>query len=85
MVCNHPQQIIDLQQQITDLQTKQFVPPQCGHTELGQRILTLTQEQDEARITPAAPGTDEELRQEPADMTQDAQQAGEKVCGLSTL
>jgi anion-transporting ArsA/GET3 family ATPase len=33
MVYEHPQQIIDLQQQITDLQTKQFLPQQCDHTE----------------------------------------------------
>jgi hypothetical protein len=32
MVWEHPQQIIDLQRQITDLQTKQFLPPQCDHT-----------------------------------------------------
>jgi hypothetical protein len=42
MMCNHPQQIIDLQRQITDLQTKQFLPPQCDHTELEQQIQTLT-------------------------------------------
>jgi hypothetical protein len=28
MVCEHPQHIIDLQRQITDLQTKQFLPQQ---------------------------------------------------------
>jgi hypothetical protein len=32
MECNHQQLIIDLQQQIRDLQTKQFLPPQCDHT-----------------------------------------------------
>jgi hypothetical protein len=32
MVCGHPQQIIDLQRQITDLQTKQLQPTQCAHT-----------------------------------------------------
>jgi len=32
MVCEHPQQIIDLQWQITDLRMKQFLPPQCDHT-----------------------------------------------------
>jgi len=41
MVCEHPQQIIDLQRQITDLQMKQFLPPQCNHTELEQQIQTL--------------------------------------------
>jgi len=29
LVCDHPQQIIDVQRQITDLQTKQFLHPQC--------------------------------------------------------
>jgi len=38
MVCDHPQQIIDLQRQITDLQTKQLLPPQCDHTELEWQI-----------------------------------------------
>jgi len=38
MVCNNPQQIIDLQGQVTDLQTKQFLPPQCDHTELQHQI-----------------------------------------------
>jgi hypothetical protein len=33
MVCEHPQQIIDLQWLITDLQMKQFLPLQCDHTE----------------------------------------------------
>jgi hypothetical protein len=32
-VCDHPQQIIDLQRQVMDLQTKQFLPPRCDHTE----------------------------------------------------
>jgi hypothetical protein len=27
MVCEHPQQIIDLQRQMSDLQTRQFLPP----------------------------------------------------------
>jgi hypothetical protein len=41
MVCEHPQQIINLQRQITDLQTKQFLPPQCDHTEIEQQIQTV--------------------------------------------
>jgi hypothetical protein len=48
MMCAHPQQIIELQQQITDLQTKQFLSAQCDHTELEQRIQSLTKEWDEA-------------------------------------
>jgi hypothetical protein len=62
MVCEHPQQIIDLQRQITDLQTKQFLPTQCDHTQLGEQIRILTEERNKARLRAAAPGTDEEFR-----------------------
>jgi hypothetical protein len=34
MVCEQPQQIIDLQWQITDVQTKQLLPPRFNHTQL---------------------------------------------------
>ena len=84
MICKDPQQIIDLQRQITDVQTKQILPLQCDHTELEQRIQTLTNEWGEARRRPAAPGTDEDLRQELGDMTQDAQQSGEEARSLRT-
>jgi len=84
MVCEHPQQIIDLQRQITDLQTRQFLPPQCDHTELEQQIQILRNERDEALRRPAAPGTNEDLQQELDDMTQDARQSGEEVRGLRT-
>jgi len=83
MGCQHPQQIINLQWQITDRQTKQFLPPQCDHTELEQRIQTLTNTQDQGRRRSAAPGTDAELQQELADMPQHAQQCGEEVRSLS--
>jgi len=72
MVCEHPQQIIDRQRQITDLQMKQFLPPQCDHTELEQQIQTLRIERDEALRRPPAPGTNEDLQQELDDMTRDA-------------
>jgi hypothetical protein len=84
MVCEHPQQIIDLQRQITDLQTRQFLPPQCDHTELERQIQTLRNEWDEALRRPAAPGTNEDLRQELDDMTRDARQSGEEVRDLRT-
>jgi regulator of sirC expression with transglutaminase-like and TPR domain len=45
---------------------------------------TLTDEQDEARRRPVAPGMDEELRQELADMTQDKYQSGEEAHSLRT-
>jgi hypothetical protein len=82
MVCDHPQQIIDLQRQITDLQTKQFLPPECDHTEMEQQIQTLRDERDEALRRPVAPGTNEDLQQELDDMTRDAWQSGEEVRGL---
>jgi len=84
MVCNHPQQIIVPQRQITDLQTKQFLPTQCNHTELEQRMQTLTKALDTARWRPAAPGSDEDHRQQLVDMSQDALQSGEEACSLRT-
>jgi hypothetical protein len=84
MVCEHPQQIIDLQRQITDLQMKQFLPPQCDHTQLEEQIQTLRNERDEALRRPRAPGTYEDLQQELDDMTQDARQSGEEVRRLRT-
>jgi len=84
MVCEHPQQIIDLQRQITYLQTKQFEPPQYVHIGMEQQIRILTNEQDEVRRRPAAAGTDKELREELAVMTRDAHQSGEEVRGLRT-
>jgi len=84
MVCEHPQRIIDLQWQITDLQARQFLPPQCDHTELEQQMQTLRNERDEALKRPPAPGTNEDLQQELDDMTRDARQSGEEVRGLRT-
>jgi len=83
-ICEHPQQIIDLQRQITDLQARRFLPPQCDHTELEQQIQTLRNERDEALRRPPAPGTNEDLQQELEDMTRDARQSGEEVRGLRT-
>jgi hypothetical protein len=82
MVCDHPLQIIDLQRQIPDLQMKMFLHLQCDHTGLEQRIQTLPHKREEDRIRPAAPGTEEELRQELAEMTQAAQQSAEEVSGV---
>jgi len=84
MVCKHPQQIIDLQRQITDLQTKQFLPLHCDNTELEQQIQTLMTDWDEARRRPAAAGTGEKLRKELEEMTRHARQSGEETCSLRT-
>jgi len=81
-VCDHPAQIIKLQKEITDLKSEQFIPLQCDHTEIENQIRVLREEQVEGRSGLAAPGTDEELRQERADMSQDAQQSGKEVHGL---
>jgi hypothetical protein len=84
MVCEHPQQIIDLQQQVTDLLTKRFLPPQCDHTERERQIQTLGNERDEALRRPSAPGASEKLRQELDDRTRDSLLSGEDVRGLRT-
>jgi len=76
MVGDHAQQMINLQRQITQLQTKQFLPPHCDHTEFEQQTQTVMQDWDEARRRHALPGLNEELRQELADMTQKTQQSG---------
>jgi len=84
MVCNHTQLIIDLRRQITDLLGKQFQPPQCNCTELEQRIQTLTGKRDEACMRLTGIGTDQELRQDSADISRDAQQSEEGVRGFRT-
>jgi hypothetical protein len=61
MVCDNRPQIIDLQWQITDLQMKRFLPPQCDQTKLKRQIPTLTNEPLEAKRRPVAPGTDEDF------------------------
>jgi hypothetical protein len=84
MFCVHPQHIIDLQRQVKDLQTKQFLPPQCDQTELERQIWILRDERDEALRRPAAPGTSEHLQQELDDMSRDVRQSGEEVRRLRT-
>jgi hypothetical protein len=69
MVCDHPQQIIDWQRQVTTLQMKQFQPLRCDHSEFERQIQTLTDAWNKARMRPAAPGTDENLSQELANIT----------------
>jgi len=83
-VCDHPAQIVALQKQITDLQTQQFLPPECDHSTFEQLLVTLRQELQVAWRTPRTVGTDEDLRQEPDDMTQDARQSVEEVEALRT-
>jgi hypothetical protein len=76
-VCDHPEQIIALQKQITDLQRKQCLPPSSDHTTFEQQIQQLRNDLDEARKTPRTVGTDEDLRRELDDMTRDAREASD--------
>ena len=82
MVCDHAAQIIALQKQITDLQTRQFLPPECNHLMFKQQLETLSQELEEARRIPRTAGTDEDLRQELDDMARDTRHSGEEVRAL---
>ena len=83
-VCDHPAQIIALQEQITDLQTQQFLPPECDHSTFQQQLDKSRQELKEARRMPRMVGMDEDLRQELDDMTRDARQSGVEVRALRT-
>jgi hypothetical protein len=40
MLCKHPQQIIDLQRQITDLQARQYLRLKFNHTEMHNQVQT---------------------------------------------
>jgi hypothetical protein len=84
-VCDHPEQIIALQKQVTDLQAKAFLPsPSCDHMTFEQQIQQLRSELDEARKTARTVGTDEDLRRELDDMTRDAREASEDASSLRT-
>jgi len=83
-VSDHPVKIIELQKLITDLQDRQFLPPQCNHTEMETRIRGLENDLAEARTRHRADGTDEQLREDLLAMTQDVQQFGEEVRSLRT-
>jgi len=78
-VCDHPATITALQTQITYLQSQQVLPAECDHSTFEQQLGTLTQALVEARRTPGTVGTDENLRKELDEMTQDATQSGEEV------
>jgi len=83
-VCNYLEQIIALQKQITDLQSQQFLPPECDHSAFEQQLETFSQELEEARRTLRMVGMDEDLQQELDDMTQDARQSAEEVRAVRT-
>lgn len=84
MVCDHPTQIITIQKHITDQQAQQFIPPECDHSMLDLQPEMLTRELKEARSIPGTVGTEQDLRQELTDMTEEARQLGEEVRALRT-
>jgi hypothetical protein len=79
VVCKHPQQMDGLQPWLTDLHSMQSWPPRCNHTEFVQWIMARTRECDQARIRPAAPRSDMELRQELLKMIQHPEQSGKNA------
>jgi len=85
MVCHHPQQIIDLQWKIPDLQVRLFLPQQCEHTAMEQQIETPKKEWAESRMRPTAAGTNMQLVLHLANMTLHAWQTGAEVSDLRTL
>jgi hypothetical protein len=85
VVCDHPQQIIALRKQITDRQTKQFLPsPSCDHSAFDQEIQQLKNDLEQARRIPRTDGTDDEIRRELEDMRRDAQEVSIENASLRT-
>jgi hypothetical protein len=83
-VCDHPGQIIALQTQITDPQTKQFLPPPCDHTTFEQQIQQLRNDLNKAQMTTRSAETDEDLRGELDDKTWAAGEGSEESRSLRT-
>jgi hypothetical protein len=83
-VCDHPEQIIALQKQITDLQRKQFLPPSSDHTTFEQQIQQLRNDLHEVHKTPRTVGMDKDLQKELDNMTWDAWEASDESQSLRT-
>jgi hypothetical protein len=84
-VCDHPQQLVALQKQITDLQTKHFLPsPSSDHSAFDQEIMQLKKDLEEARWIPRTEGTDDEIRRELDDMTMDPHEVSIENASLRT-
>jgi len=60
-VCDHLAHIIALQMQIRDLQTQQFLPPECDHSTFEQQLETLRHEVEEASRVLRTAGMDRDL------------------------
>jgi len=84
MVCDYPVQTMPIQKQITDLQTQQFLPPECNHSTFKQPFETLRGELEDTRRVPITAGTDEDLLQELDNITRDSRQLGDEVRALRT-
>jgi hypothetical protein len=84
-VCNHPEEIADLRNQIIILRAQTQPPPfECDHTNYETQLTTLRNELEVARRTPRTEGTDEDVRRELDDMTRDAREASEESRNLRT-
>jgi hypothetical protein len=83
-VCDHPTQIVPLEKQITDLQTKQFLLPSCDHTMFERQIRQLRNDLDDARKTPRTVRTDEHLAQKLDHMSRDSRGASAEAASLMT-
>ena len=67
-----------------DLQAQQFLPPQCDHTGMEDRIQGLEVDLADARARQMAEGTDKQLHENLLAMTKDTQPSGEEVRDLRT-
>jgi len=83
-ICNNQPPIIKLQKEITDLKSKQFLPPKCNHTEKETQIRTMLDKWDKMRRGPTAPAMEVDLRQALAEMTRDAPEPVMETCSLRT-
>jgi hypothetical protein len=83
-VCDHLNQILALQKQVTNLEMKQFLPPSCDHTTFEQQIQQLRDEVTEAQRTSRTVRTDQDPQRELDDMTRDAREASEESRNLRT-
>ena len=64
IVCDHLQQIIDLQLHIMNLQRQQYLAPQCDHLTIERQMEQLNRQLEDPRRTLRVAGTDEQLQHE---------------------
>jgi len=83
-VCHHPEQTIELHNEIRDLNAQHFLLLTCDHSRMQGQIWGLENDFAEARRRPASEGTSGELQEKLAIMTQEAQNSGEEVSNVWT-